>query len=573
MVRKITKVREKRKTSKKVLLSRQRIEYNIQDLLLDKLDNEISAFRDIRWRVNSKRYKDYKDVKYTLLKYITEIYFQNIKPHNTNKGAHTFWYKSLREDLGDDYMKYMEIIFDVMKGHKGGSTYQYKLKDKIMEICDDVYLTDVKNRGLIGRDGKKITRVPTIPVRKYKDGEITKLSKRRHNNQIDTRVKLNEDNVWIISKLFRDVLDNRLYKTKNIDKWIVIMNNIKIDINNISTEKLIRLNKKSLGLWNRINLSVIGEGWFHQLYTEKDSGRLYGEGWLNLQTLEKEIRYIVMGGLGYYEYDMENAHYNILYQYNRLTGGRPLDTIKYYIDNTEKVREDLSDEFGIEKKLTKRILLAYVYGHKLKIHDGKWEPDLERRVDTELLGKIIDFCDGNRDDGLFIGKGISENKFIKELHKEIDLAYKYMKTTWVTRNSGDKERLVNPFQNELMMMKLKKDKSKYIPKSKGQLLSHILQGIEAMILDIVIDESGKGNFILAHHDGWVSKTNHNTNRLEKTIRVITDRIMNNYNGIDGGFAIKIKKIILNNPIETDWVDEIKSISNQTTTTTIVKQPL
>jgi hypothetical protein len=470
-------------------------------------------------------------------------------------------------------MKYMEIIFDVMKGHKYGSTYQYKLKDKVVEICDDVYLSDIKNRGLIGRDGKKITKVPTIPVRKYKDGEITKLSKRRHNHQIDTRVKLNENNVWIISKLFRDILDNRLHKTKKIDKWVDIMNNINIDIKELSTEKLIRLNKKSLELWVRINLGIVGEGYFQQLYTEKDSGRLYGEGWLNLQTLEREIRYIAMGGLGYYEYDMENAHYNILYQYNRLTGGVPLDTMKYYIDNTEKVREDLSKEFGIEKKLMKRVLLAYIYGHKLKIDGGKYDTEKEKWVDTKLLGKIIDYCGGNRDDGMFIGKAISENKFIKDLHKEINVSFEYMKTTWMTRFSGDKERLLNPFQNEIMMMKLTKDKSKYIPKNKGQLLSHMLQGIEAMILDIVIDESGEGNFILAHHDGWVSKTNHDTNRLEKTIRVITDRIMNNYNGIDGGFTIGIKKIKLNNPIETSWVDDIKNYSNQTTTTTIVKQPL
>ncbi len=120
---------------------------------------------------------------------------------------------------------------------------------------------------------------------------------------------------------------------------------------------------------------------------------------------------------------------------------------------------------------------------------------------------------------------------------------------------------------------MNKDTGKYIRKSKGQLLSFILQGIEAMMLDIIINEEGKGNFIMAHHDGWVSKTNHNTKRLEKTIRVITDQIMNKYNGIDGGFAIGIKKIKLNNPIETDWVDEIKNLTDETTTTTIVKNTL
>jgi|TARA_B100001964_G_scaffold36946_1_gene39886 hypothetical protein len=564
---------KKRKISKKKLLDKQRIQYTIQDILLEKLDSEIRGFRDIRWRVNSKKYRDYKEVKYTLLKYITDIYFRHTQLHNQNTMAHTFWYKDLRDDLGNDYMKYMEILFDIMKGHQGGSTYQYKLKDEVVKICDEVYYTDTKNRGLIGRDGKRVEKVPTIPVRKYRDGEITKLAKHRHTKQFDTKVKLNEINVWVISKLFKDLLDNRLYKTKKIDRWTEIMNNINIDVNDMSIEKLMRLNKKSLELWVRINLAVVGEGYFQQLYTEKDSGRLYGEGWLNLQTLEKEIRYIVMGGLGYYEYDMINAHYNILYQYNRLTGGVALDTMKYYIENTEKVREELSKSFGIEKKLTKRILLAYCYGHKLDINGGKYDTDKKRRVDTELLGRIIEYVGGNRNDGRFIGKSITENKFIIGLHKEIDLAYNNMKTNWITKYSGDKERLVNPFQNEIMMKKLNKDTGKYIRKSKGQLLSFILQGIEAMMLDIIINEEGKGNFIMAHHDGWVSKTNHNTKRLEKTIRVITDQIMNKYNGIDGGFAIGIKKIKLNNPIETDWVDEIKNLTDETTTTTIVKNTL
>ena len=115
----------------------------------------------------------------------------------------------------------------------------------------------------------------------------------------------------------------------------------------------------------------------------------------------------------------------------------------------------------IEIKLMKRVLLAYIYGHKLKIDGGKYDTEIGKWVDTELLGKIIDFCGGNRDDGKFIGKAISENKFIKDLHKEINVSYEYMKTTWLTRFSGDKERLVNPFQNEIMTRRLKKDKSKY----------------------------------------------------------------------------------------------------------------
>ena len=40
---------KKRKISKKKLLDKQRIQYTIQDILLEKLDSEIRGFRDIRW--------------------------------------------------------------------------------------------------------------------------------------------------------------------------------------------------------------------------------------------------------------------------------------------------------------------------------------------------------------------------------------------------------------------------------------------------------------------------------------------------------------------------------------------
>ena len=41
MIKKVKKIKKKKGVSKKRLLSQQRIEYNIQDVLLDKLDNEI----------------------------------------------------------------------------------------------------------------------------------------------------------------------------------------------------------------------------------------------------------------------------------------------------------------------------------------------------------------------------------------------------------------------------------------------------------------------------------------------------------------------------------------------------
>ena len=67
---------------------------------------------------------------------------------------------------------------------------------------------------------------------------------------------------------------------------------------------------------------------------------------------------------------------------------------------------------------------------------------------------------------------------------------------------------------------------------------------------------GKSSFIMAHHDGWVSTQNWEIKRLERVLSIKSTKLLNDYNGLDGGFSIKLKKVKLGEVMMGDWKDKI-----------------
>ena len=82
-----------------------------------------------------------------------------------------------------------------------------------------------------------------------------------------------------------------------------------------------------------------------------------------------------------------------------------------------------------------------------------------------------------------------------------------------------------------------------------------MQGIEAKILIDIILEEGQ-SFVLAIHDGWVSKINWDIADLERRITAHTKKHMLKYLGIKDGFEIKISKVELTDVVDGDWVDTL-----------------
>ena len=553
---------KKKKVDYRTLANRQRINKNITDSLVVELNNNISAFNSIRWVVRSKRFADsITHIKYELAVFITDAYFGHIREHNKDKRYITLYYLALKKKLGRDYRKVILTCFELVGGikissafRKDGSTFKYKLKDDVIKICEKVFSGELKLHGLIGRDGKKVNDLPGYVVNKINaDGELRKtVDNKRH--QWNNKVQLNENNIVLMTRMWADLYRYKTgrIKKKEIDKWLDVIDGLNLKLNDLTEAKLYRLHKNSVELANAITIDIVGMGNLLQLYTEKDSGRLYGDGYLNLQTLPKQIRYMAMGGLGYYEYDMENAHYNILFQYNKMIKGPVLRNIKQYITDTAGTRSKISKDVEISIGLVKRVLIPIIYGATMNKSSVVIKG---QHKDSAIMEKCLEYVDGDRTEAKEIWNRLKANSMVVGLTNDVKRAYKHLKKSWITSHNGDKQRLLNVGKKTIRIYEIDEITGEHREKSMGKLLSHFLQGIEAVIVWYIINEDQQ-SFVMPHHDGWVSRKNWDTDIIEQIIKAQTSRTMNEYSGLQLGFDLKIKKIKLNNVVMGDWVDKL-----------------
>ena len=248
---------------------------------------------------------------------ILNEYSGHKKKHNIDKEYSSYSSVNSRDILGNNADKLMSLVFN--KIHPGNdidlikqrTTLKYKLKPEIIEICDDVHLGEYKLHARITRDGNKLNTLPDYVVRSISDGGLIKknTTKKYTWNNV---VQLNEDNILLMVKMWSELFRNKVGKKNDITHWCGVLKSLGENYDSYTKSKLESRVKHSLELLNKTTIDVLGEGRILQLYQEKDSGRLYGDEWLNLQTLPREMRYMAMGGNGYWEYDMENAHYNIM---------------------------------------------------------------------------------------------------------------------------------------------------------------------------------------------------------------------------------------------------------------------
>ena len=555
----------KKKKNKKVdyssLANRRRINTNITDDLVNELNNNIASFSEIRWVVRSKRFSDsITHIKYELAVFITDAYYGHIREHINDKRYITLYYLDLKKKLGRDYRKGILTCFDLIGGvkistpyKKDGSTFKYKLKDDVMKVCDKVFSGEYKLHGLIGRDGSKVNDLPSYVVSNINaDGELSKKVDNKPHNW-DNVVQLNENNVVLMTRMWADLYrykTGRIKKKQDVDKWLDVLKVLRQDIKELTESKLRRLHKSSVELAGKTTIDIIGMGSILQLYTEKDSGRLYGDGYLNLQTLPKEMRYIAMGGLEYYEYDIENAHYNILYQYNKMVKGPVLNKIKEYITDTNGVREQISNEIGVRIELVKKVLIPIIYGATM---DKSWRVIDGVHSDSAIYEKCMEYTDGDSTEAQELWNRFKGNDMVVGLTNDVKRAYKHIKKSWITTTKG--KRLKNVRNKTINIYEVDDRTGKVKEKSCGKLLSHLLQGIESVVVLYIISEDNQ-SFVMPHHDGWVSKKNWDTDTIEKIIKAQTTRVMNDYSPILYGFDLKIKKIKLNNPILGDWTETL-----------------
>jgi hypothetical protein len=390
-------------------------------------------------------------------------------------------------------------------------------------------------------------------VRSISDGGLIKknTTKKYTWNNV---VQLNEDNILLMVKMWSELFRNKVGKNNDITHWCNILESLGDDYASYTKSKLESRVKHSLELLNKTTIDVLGEGRILQLYQEKDSGRLYGDEWLNLQTLPREMRYMAMGGNGYWEYDMENAHYNIMWQFNNMLAGIPLDAIGQYAKSTAETRHRISKATGVDYAIIKEILIMMVYGASVKQYHT-YDNRTKRHYDNAIMEVLLGYTDDNRIDAVGLFDTIAENKDIIGLSNDIESAKKHIKKNYKIVNKRKYQYLHNTYGKETPLI------DKYgRKKNPGSLLSHMMQGIEAALLMFVIEEEGE-MFIMPHHDGWVSMIDWDTDTIQRIIKVKSLKMMNDYNDTDASFDIKITKKKINDIDKGDWATNVLNIKS------------
>ena len=543
----------------KNIADRLAVSTNIREELVLALDSKVRGFRDIAWISKSKTYNTIKDIKFNLCMIILNEYNGHKKKHNIDKTYSSYSSVNARDILGNNADKLMSLVFD--KIHPGNdvdlikqrTTLKYKLKPEIIDICDEVHLGEYKLHARITRDGKKLNTIPDYVVRSISNGGLIKKNSTKKYDWNNV-VQLNEDNILIMVKMWSELFRNKVGKKNDIRHWCNVLKSLGRDYESYTKTHLENRVKHSLELLNKTTIDVLGEGRILQLYQEKDSGRLYGDEWLNLQTLPREMRYMAMGGNDYWEYDMENAHYNIMYQFNNMLSGKPLDSIHRYTKSTAETRDRISKATGIDISVIKEILIMMIYGASIKQYHT-YNKITERSQDNALMNILLDYTEDNRNDAINLFDIIAKNVDIVGLSNDIDYAKKHFKKNYKYIHKRKHTYLQNTYGKETPVL------DKYgRKKGPGSLLSHMMQGIEAALLMFVIEEEGE-MFIMPHHDGWVSRIDWDTDTIQQIIKVKSLKMMNDYNNTDASFDIKITKKKINDIDKGDWATKVLNIKS------------
>jgi len=488
-----------------------------------RLSEEISAYKNIQWTISSKKYRDVTEPKYELCLLVIQTMRGMAKKHKSDDKYVSFSSIMLRKKLGVDYIKVIDTCFSKKKAGGGYDmkkdrvTYKYKLKDIVVDICKDVYADNKVVSKHIGRGGVDITKntIPSYTVTGSKQGkEIYEYKKKK---QIRSLVTLNDSNIRILLSVYADLYKKYIQGEKvNVLDGEKLLKEYGWDIkternknqqrfHNILEERL----EKIKAIVDMTHDTQIGIGNIVQLYKQVDSGRYYLHGDTNLQTIPKEMRKIVMGGMGYYDYDIENCHYVLLEQLNNMYDGDTLTHVKKYINNTDAFRRQISKELGLSLGLSKKILLMIVYGGGLSVKH-RYNKESGKNTDSAIISDLKAFYN---DDDVLVEEAfdnIQNNKTIMGIYNDVKSARDLI--------LGDKDYYIgyrgdDYFKNHINRRTLLRNGKE--KKSKGSLLSHILQGIESYILDIATEEDE--GVIMWQHDGWVSKNNVDVDTVSSVI--------------------------------------------------------
>lgn len=215
-----------------------------------------------------------------------------------------------------------------------------------------------------------------------------------------------------------------------------------------------------------------GSGRILHRYRAAQSGRLYAQNGLSLQTAPRRVRSFALDGL--IDYDMEACHHNIFIQ---LAGrcGYQANAVEAYVRDKADVRRDLAQRIDVAVDDAKFALLAVLYGAKTTVgrvlSNGQLENSIPERLGVE------------RSEALFA------DKVFAAIAGDIRAGRSAILKAW-PRKTG---RIFNLVGKSLCTK----------GSSDEQKLAHLCQGVEAGALRSVIERETDAVQLLMH-DGFVT---------------------------------------------------------------------
>ena len=242
-------------------------------------------------------------------------------------------------------------------------------------------------------------------------------------------------------------------------------------------------------------------------YNESASGRLFATKFNpNPQGVPREVRKAAF--YGHYDIDIENCHYALLWNEAKQCG-LELKTVKIYLDNKKQIREELVAHTGLPVDIVKEGLLAIIYGCSGKPY-YQYKGEL---LETTLL----------KDMGKSGFKLFFEHPFVLMLLEERDIAQQTIIKRYVAKHQTKNGHINNKY-GTTKSIKGAVCKNGSIHKNHVKsLLSHILQGAERAILDVMIECLDGTKIALLQHDGLTYRECVSRDELDKIESTILER--------------------------------------------------
>jgi hypothetical protein len=208
-------------------------------------------------------------------------------------------------------------------------------------------------------------------------------------------------------------------------------------------------------------------------YVQSNTGRLYATG-VNLQTCKRQIRHAAL--VGCYDYDIAACHFSILTQM-AAKHGLKCTAIDAYVANKARIRLELSNLLDVDVYNVKRVLTAMAYGARQSLDPLDAIPkEIGNKAAERLYG--LDLYQALKND---ISKATDK---ILQGHPLV------------------KQRFVNAISKELIVER-KKQKVAAKDIKRHTKMAHLLQGVEAAVLEVAV-RTFPSKIVLLQHDGFTT---------------------------------------------------------------------